>query len=69
MKRVKIFNTISEFEEYVNRADIDVLAVDIKIVDQSIYFQEYFAAVLYYKELTKSPVLPKITKTINQIGR
>ena len=69
MKRVKIFNTISEFEEYVNRTDIDVLAVDIKIVDQSIYFQEYFAAVLYYKELTKPPVLPKITETINQIGR
>ncbi len=41
---------MSEFEEFINRTDIDVIKVDIKVVDQSYLFQEFFAAIVFYKE-------------------
>jgi hypothetical protein len=51
MKKVQLFNKISEFEEFINRADIDVIQVDVKVVEQSYMFQESFAAVVFYKVL------------------
>jgi len=50
MKRVKLFNTISSFEEFVNRNDIQLLLVDIKVMEQSFMFQEAFAGIVYYIE-------------------
>jgi hypothetical protein len=51
MKKVKLFDKVSEFEAFVNRTDIEVLQVDIKAVEQSFCFQEGFAAVVFYLEL------------------
>ena len=55
MKKVKLFSSISEFEEFVNRDDIDIIQVDVKAVEQSSMFQESFVAVVYYKELQSLP--------------
>lgn len=52
MKKVKLFYTMSEFEAFVNRTDIEVLSVDVKVVEQSFMFQESFAAVIFYRELS-----------------
>lgn len=52
MKRVELFNTMKSFEDFVNRTDIEVISVDIKVVEQSYTFQEGFAAVIFYKDLT-----------------
>lgn len=53
MKKIKLFSKIVEFEEFVNREDIEILQVDIKAVEQSLFFQECFASVVYYKELNQ----------------
>lgn len=51
MKKVSLFNSISEFEKFINRIDIEVLQVfDVKVVEQSFFFQENFAAIIFYKE-------------------
>ena len=52
MKRVSLFSSMSEFEKFINRTDIEVLQVDIKVVEQSYMFQESFAAVVFYRELS-----------------
>ena len=51
MKRVQLFNTMESFEEFINRTDIEVIQVDVKVVEQSMMFQQNFAAVVFYKEL------------------
>lgn len=53
MKRVKMFNTIKEFETFINRSDIDIISVDIKVVEQSFIFQEGFSAIVFYQEPIK----------------
>ena len=52
MKKVQLFNRMSDFEEFINRTDIDVIQVDVKVVEQSFMFQESFAAVVSYKVLS-----------------
>lgn len=52
MKRVKLFNKMESFEEFINRTDIEVIQVDVKVVEQSMMFQQNFAAVVFYKELS-----------------
>ena len=52
MKKVQLFNKMSDFEEFINRTDIDVIQVDVKVVEQSFMFQESFAAVVFYKVLS-----------------
>jgi hypothetical protein len=52
MKKVQLFSKMSDFEEFINRTDIDVIQVDIKVVEQSYMFQESFAAVVFYKVLS-----------------
>lgn len=52
MKKVSLFSSMSEFEKFINRTDIEVLQVDVKVVEQSFLFQESFAAVVFYKELS-----------------
>lgn len=54
MKKVKMFQSVSHFEEFVNRADIETLDIDIKVVEQSEFFQECFCAVVFYAEVTPS---------------
>lgn len=49
MKKVQLFSRMSDFEEFVNRTDIEIIQVDIKVVEQSCIFQESFAAVVFYK--------------------
>jgi hypothetical protein len=51
MKKVKLFVKMSEFEEFVNSTDIEVIQVDVKAVEQSFCYQEGFAAVVFYKEI------------------
>ena len=50
MKKIKIFKTKSEFESFVNSVDVEILQIDIKAVEVSYYFQDGFAAVVFYKE-------------------
>ena len=52
MKRVQLFNTMESFEEFINRTDIEVIQVDVKVVEQSRFFQQNFAAVVFYKLLS-----------------
>ena len=50
MKRIKMFGVMKDFEEFVNRTDIDIIQVDVKVVDQSFYFQESFVGIVFYNE-------------------
>ena len=52
MKKVELFSKMSDFEEFINRTDIEVIQVDIKVVEQSCMSQESFAAVVFYKVLS-----------------
>ena len=52
MKKVELFSQMSDFEEFINRTDIEVIQVDVKVVEQSYTFQESFAAVVFYKVLS-----------------
>jgi hypothetical protein len=51
MKRVKIAYTVEEFEEFINRRDINILQVDVKAVEQSFIFQEGFMGIVYYEDV------------------
>lgn len=51
MKRIKIITSSVELEEFVNRTNIEIIQVDIKAVEQSIFAQEWFIAVIFYKEI------------------
>ena len=51
MKKIKIITSSSEFEQFVNRTDIEVIQMDIKAVEQNYFAQEWFSAVIFYKEL------------------
>ena len=53
MKRVKLFNSIVIFEEFINRKDIEVIQVDVKAVERSHMFQQNFAAVVLYRQEVK----------------
>lgn len=53
MKKVQFCYTIKEFEDWINREDIEVLQVDVKVVEQSYLFQDSFAGIIFYKELNK----------------
>jgi hypothetical protein len=50
MKRIKIITDVVELENTVNRADIEILQIDIKACEQSQFAQDYFVAVIYYQE-------------------
>lgn len=52
MKKVQLFNTMEGFEEFINRTDIEVIQVDVKVVEQSYMFQQNFAAVVFYRMLS-----------------
>lgn len=52
MKKVQLFNTMESFEEFINRTDIEVIQVDVKVVEQSYMFQQSFAAVVFYRMLS-----------------
>ena len=58
MKKVQLFNTMEGFEEFMNRTDIEVIQVDVKVVEQSMMFQQNFAAVVFYKENNETNKLP-----------
>lgn len=49
MKKVKLFTSIELFENFVN-SGVKIISTDIKVVEQSFFFQENFAAVVYYEE-------------------
>lgn len=51
MKKIKIITNSSELEHFINRTDIEVIQLDIKAVEQSCLTQEWFVAVIFYKEL------------------
>jgi len=48
-KQITLFTRMQEFEEFVNRDNVDVIMIDLKVVPQDIQFQESFAAIVYYK--------------------
>lgn len=51
MKKVKLFSKMQDFENFINRNDIESIQVDVKVVEQNFMFQECFAAVVFYKEI------------------
>ena len=51
MKKIKIITSKSNLEEFINRTDIEFLQIDIKATEQSAFCQEYFVAVIFYKEV------------------
>jgi len=57
MKKVKVLSRIKDFEDLVNREDIEVIQMDVKGCEQNIQFQESFIGVVLYIE--------KITPQIN----
>lgn len=52
MKKVFITGSIRDFENFVNREDIEILQVDVKTMELSQEFQECFAGIVFYKLLT-----------------
>lgn len=50
-KRVKILYTTEEFENFVNRTDIEIIHIDVRGVEQSYSFQQGFMGVVFYEEL------------------
>ena len=50
MKKVKVCNTVKQFEDLINREDIEVIQMDAKGCEQSFSFQESFIGVVVYKE-------------------
>lgn len=53
MKKIKIITSSSELEQFVNRTDIEIIQMDIKAVEQNIFAQEWFIAVIFYTEGNK----------------
>ena len=53
MKKIKIITGSSELEQFVNRTDIEIIQMDIKAVEQNIFAQEWFIAVIFYTEGNK----------------
>lgn len=49
MKKLKVTGSSKEFEEFVNREDIEILQLDVKGCEQNSQFQESFIAVIYYQ--------------------
>ena len=47
--KVKICRSIEEFENLVNREDIEVIQMDVKGCEQSYHFQESFIGAVLYK--------------------
>lgn len=52
MKKVNLFNSVKKFEMFVNREDIEIISIDIKVVKQNFVYQEGFAAIVFYKLIT-----------------
>lgn len=52
MKKIKIITSSSELEQFVNRTDIEIIQMDIA-VEQNIFAQEWFIAVIFYTEGNK----------------
>lgn len=51
MKKIKIITSSVELEDFVNKTDIEIIQIDIKAVEQSFFAQEWFVAVIFYKEI------------------
>ena len=51
MKKIKIITNSDELEQFVNRTDIEVIQMDIKAVEQNCFAQQWYIAVIFYKEL------------------
>lgn len=51
MKKIKIITSSVELEDFVNKTDIEIIQIDIKAVEQSCFAQEWFVAVIFYKEI------------------
>lgn len=51
MKKLFIAYSIKQFEEFVNRTDIEILNVDVKVFEHSYAYQEGFCGLIFYKEI------------------
>lgn len=51
MKKIKIITNSDELEQFVNRTDIEIIQMDIKAVEQNEFAQQWFIAVIFYKEI------------------
>lgn len=50
MKKIYIAHTVKEFEEFVNRKDIQLIEEKFGMLnEQTSTFQEYFWGIVYYK--------------------
>lgn len=58
MKRVKITTSNAELEEFLARTDIEVINVDVRSCEPSLFAQEYFTAAIYYDDEPKSKYNP-----------
>lgn len=54
MKKVELCYSLEMFNTLVNRPDIEVLQVDVKVVENSYHFQDGFCGVVFYKELIQN---------------
>lgn len=45
-----MFRQMAEFENFVNRQDIEIISTDVKVVEQCASFQEGFCALIFYYE-------------------
>jgi hypothetical protein len=48
-KQVKVFSSIEEFEDLINREDVEVLQMDVKGCEESFSHQEGFIGVVLFK--------------------
>ena len=66
-KRVKMFHQIVEFENFVNKEDIEIIKIDIKAVEQNYHYQEGFAAIVFYEELGEIPQFKGTKEELNNL--
>ena len=66
MKKIEFLYTVSDFEEFVNRKDINVLQVEIKGVESSVICQKEFIGIVFYEDSILDKNLSKVTESVSK---
>lgn len=64
MKRVAVFGSIAQFEDFVNDAKVSVIDVKVSTCEQSYNFQECFVGVVFYEDAPQNTM--ELAATDNQ---
>lgn len=65
-KKLFLTGSKQEFEDFVNREDVEIIQIYVKSVEQSFMFQEHFAAVSSGGTGTGMALLSKIEQLLSK---